>query len=96
MPVSEDAAREMFSLFEEGTRAGQSSIELTPLLLLQRVENIGDVCDLDEFRGQIAICRSVILTALNVTHGDRIVIEHQEALVIRFLLPRPGPSQPPD
>jgi hypothetical protein len=96
MPVSEDVTREMFSLFEERTRAGQSSIELTPLLLLQRIENIGDVFDVDEFRGQFAICRTVMLMALDVTHGDCILVEHQEALEIRFVLPRPGPSQPPD
>lgn len=96
MPVSEDVHREMVSVFEGGTRGGKTSVDLTPLLLLQRIENVGDVWDLEEFRGQLAVCRSVMLTALNVTHGDRILVEQREALVIRFILPRPGPSEPPD
>lgn len=96
MPVSEDATREMTSLFEEETRSGKTSVDLTPWLLLQRVENIGDVCELEEFRGHFAVCRSVMFTALNVTHGDCILVERPEALVIRFVLPRPGPYQPPD
>jgi len=96
MPVSEDVTREMLSLFEDGTRSGKTSVELTPLLLLQRIENLGNVRDAEEHRGQFAVCRSVMLTALNVTHGDRILVEHPDVLVIRFVSPRPGPCQPPD
>jgi len=96
MPVSEDVTREMESLFEDGTRDGKTSVDLTPLFLLQRIVNIGDVWDLDTFSGELAVCRSVILTALNVTHGDRILVEHREALVIRFILPRPVPYQAPE
>ena len=71
MPVSEDVTREMVSLFEDGARSRKTSIELTPLLLLKRVVNVGDVDVLehDAFRGELAVCRSVMLTALDVTHG---------------------------
>lgn len=96
MPVSEDVTREMVSLFEDGTRTRKTSIELTPLLLLKRVVNVGDVWELDAFRGELAVCRSVILTALDVTHGDRIVVEQRDALVVRFVLPRPIPYPPED
>ena len=96
MPVSEDVTREMLSLFEDGTRDSKTSIDVTPLLLLQRIENTRDLWDAEGYRGQLAVCRSVMLTALNVTHGDRILVEQPEALVIRFVLPRPGPFQPPD
>jgi hypothetical protein len=95
MPVSEDVTREMVSLFEDGTRGGETSIELTPLILLQRIVNVGDAWELDALRGDLAICRSVMLTALDVTHGDRIVVEHRDALVVRFLLPR-RIQQPPE
>ena len=98
MPVSEDVTREMVSLFEDGARSRKTSIELTPLLLLKRVVNVGDVDVLehDAFRGELAVCRSVMLTALDVTHGDRIVVEQRDALVIRFVLPRPIPYPPED
>ena len=96
MPVSEDVNREMLSLFEQETSRSQASVDLTPLLLLQRIQNVGDVWDLEEFGGHLAICRSVMLTTLDVTHGDRILVEHPEALVIRFVLPRPGFSLPPE
>ena len=96
MPLSEDVNREMLSLFEEETSRSQTSVELTPLLLLQRIQNVGDVWDLEESGGYLAICRSVMLTTLDVTHGDRILVEHPEALVIRFVLPRRGLSLPPE
>jgi hypothetical protein len=96
MPVSEDVTREMVSLFEDGAQSRKASVELTPLLLLKRVINVGDVWDLNAFLGELAVCRSVMLTALDVTHGDRIVVEQRDALVIRFVLPRPIPYPPED
>ena len=96
MPVSEDVTREMVSLFEDGTRSRKTSVELTPLLLLQRILNVGDILELNSLRGELAVCRSVMLTALDVTHGDRVVVEQRDALVIRFVLPRPVPFPPED
>jgi hypothetical protein len=96
MPVAEDATREMFSLFEGGARDGKTSVEVTPLLLLQRIECIGDLWDAEGYRGQLAVCRSVLLTALNVSHGDSILVEQPDAFLVRFVLPRPGPTPPPE
>jgi hypothetical protein len=50
----------------------------------------------DARHGELAVCRSVMLTALDVTHGDRILVERRDALVIRYVLPRHVPHLPPE
>jgi len=83
-------------VFADGTRLQKNFVDLTASAVLNRVDTSADLPDTRVHRGQLAVCRSVMLTALNVSHGDRILVDHPEDLAIRFVLPRPGPPQPPD
>ena len=87
MPLTGDVQREMSILFQDAEGCGKSFVDLTAELLLQLIEQ-PIRSELESDPGRLAVCRSVMLTSIDLALGDRVLVDHAGELVIRFVLPR--------
>ena len=68
-------------------------MEICATMLLKQIEGF-EVAEPDFSPGRLAVCESVMLTSLDLSRGDQVLVNHPEDLRIRFVLPRHTSSSP--